>query len=101
MKGRPGTGAPPALSPPATYTRPSGSSVAVWCMRCSPEGSGGAGLQLLLRGSYSALFTVAASPLSMPATTSTRPLGSNVAVWWRAPRPGIWPALLQVRLAGS
>ncbi len=58
--------------PPATRTRPSGSSVAVWPVRATARGP--PSLQVLLPGSNSWV------PVPLP-TTSTLPLPSRVAVW--------------------
>lgn len=76
-----GEGAP-SRSPPATSTRPSGSSAAIAPWR---EESFGPGAQRSAAGSYSSL--VPGSAAERPPVTSTRPPASSVAVWPARPAP--------------
>src|SRR5882757_6350276 len=65
----------PSVTPPATSTRPSASTVAVCSRRPMP--SGAAADQSPTAGSYSAVSATAVSRLSQPPTASTRPSCSS------------------------
>ena len=74
-----------SLVPPTSRTRPSGSSVAVWCRRA--DSGGAVACHIPVAGSkISALcIPVTAPALGSPPATSTRPSASSVAVCAQRP----------------